>query len=92
MIVQAVLDFIRDFVVAWLYGINGMLSGFNAAEAGDAIGGVAASGGRVIALFISPGVWGPITVAWGLFLTVYFATALIAIVARRGAGGGSAGK
>lgn len=85
MIIQAILDFVRDVVVNWVAGVAAIAQGAGASAAGAAIGGVAAQAGHFLALFIAPGVWPAIVVAWGVFLTVWLATGLVAIVARRGA-------
>jgi len=84
MIIQALIDFFRDVFVNWLTGLNGLLTGVDPEEAGTAIGSVAASAAHILALFISPGVWGAVVTTWGIWLTVWLATALIAIIARRG--------
>lgn len=85
MIVQAIIDFFRDVIVNWLSGMSGLTGGINPAEAGAAIGGVAAQAGHVLALFVSPGVWPAIVGAWTVFLSVWVITGLVAIIARRGA-------
>lgn len=85
MIIQAVLDFVRDVIVNWISGVASLASGAGASAAGAAIGGVAAQAGHFLALFVSPGVWPAVVTAWGVFLTVWLGTGLVAIVARRNA-------
>lgn len=85
MIFQGVMDFIRDIIVNWISGVSTIAQGAGAGAAGAAIGGVAAQAGHFIALFISPGVWPAMVTAWGVFLTVWLATGLVAIIARRNA-------
>lgn len=84
MIIQGLLDFVRDVVVTWISGVQTIAGGIDPGAAGAAIGGVAAQAGHFLALFISPGVWPVMVAAWGVWLVVWLATGLVAIVARRG--------
>lgn len=84
MIIQAIMDFFRDIIVNWISGFADIASAIGAGDAGTAVGGVAAQAGHVIALFVSPGVWPAIVGAWGVWLAVWTATGLVAIIARRG--------
>lgn len=84
MIPQAFLDFIRDILVNWVTGIGNLASGIGPEAAGAAIGGAAAQAGHFLALFIAPSMWPAISTTWGIYLTVWLATAVVAMVARRG--------
>lgn len=84
LIVQTVLDFFRDSLVTWIGGLTTAAAGLNLRAAGAAVGGVAAQAGHFLALFVSPGVWGAVSAAWGVWLSVWALTALVAIIARRG--------
>lgn len=84
MIIQSILDLIRDLLVNWASGLDTLLDGIDAASAGSAIGGGAAGAGHLLALFVDPGWWGTIIAAWSAWMAVWLATALIAIIARRG--------
>ena len=83
MITQSILDFIRDVIVNWTSGFGSFLGGIDAAGAGAAVGGAAASAGHLLALFIDPGVWPAVASAWVVFLGVWLSTAVVAIVGRR---------
>lgn len=83
MITQAVLDFVRDFLLNWVSGFGSIAAGMGAGAAGSAVGAVAAQAGRLLALFIAPSVWPSILVAFGVFLLVWLSTGVIAIFARR---------
>lgn len=85
MITQAILDFIRDVVVNWVTGVGTASEGIGAAQAGAAIGGVAGQAGHFLALFVSPAVWPFMVAAWGIWFTAWLTTAVVAIIARRGA-------
>lgn len=89
MITQGLLDFIRDVVVNWLTGLGVLVAPLDAAGAGAAIGGAASGGSAILWLIIDPGWWGTVTAAFGLWLAVWLATSLIAIVGRRMAGSGA---
>lgn len=92
MITQGILDFFRDVVVNWIAGLSVLVAPVDAAGAGAAIGGVASGGGAVLWTFIDPNWWSTITAAFGAWLVVWLATALVAILGRRMApasGGGS---
>lgn len=84
MITQGLMDFFRDVIVNWISGVNGLMGGLDAGSAGAAIGGVADQAGHFLALFISNGVWPALLAAWGVWLAVWLATGLVAIVSRRG--------
>lgn len=84
MIPQLLMDWLRDVIAQWLSGLNDLLSGFASAAAGSGLGGAMTQAGHVLALFISPGVWGAVFAAWGTWLGVWSVTGLIAIIARRG--------
>lgn len=83
MIIQALLDFIRDAVLNWVSGVGSIASGMGAGPAGAAIGGVAGQAGHFLALFVSPGVWPSMVTTWVVWLGVWLTTGAIAIVARR---------
>lgn len=83
MIIQAVLDFLRDAVTNWISGFGTLAAGVGAGAAGAAIGGVAAQAGRFLALFISPGVWPVMVGTWVVWLSVWLTTGAVAIFARR---------
>jgi len=84
MITQGLLDFLRDFILNWIVGVNALMSGMDAAAAGAAIGGVAAVAGHILTLFISNSVWGAVVTTWAAWLSVWLTTGLIAIISRRG--------
>lgn len=83
MITQALLDFLRDVVVNWITGTDSLMQGVDAGAAGAALGGVAALGGHVLALFVANSVWPAILSTWAVWLSVWLATGLIAIFSRR---------
>lgn len=83
MIIQAIIDFVRDVIVNWTAGFNSLLGGIDASAAGAAVGGAAADAGHVLALFIAPSIWPGVVGAWVVFLSVWFVTAVVAIVGRR---------
>lgn len=84
MILQNIMDWFRDIIVGWMSGINDLMSGFASGAAGSGLGGAMTQAGHVLALFISPGVWGAVFAAWAAWLGVWSVTGLIAVIARRG--------
>lgn len=84
MIPQMFMDWIRDIILSWIDGLNGVLSGFDAAAAGAGLGGVMSQAGHILALFVSPGVWPIMFGAWAAWLALWSITGLIAVIARRG--------
>lgn len=89
MIVQSVIDFIRDVLVNWLVGINGLIDLGSAQGAAAGFGGAALAVSRILALFLDSAFWGGFVALFVTFLAVWAITALIAIVGRRAAGGPS---
>lgn len=83
MIAQAILDFFRDVALNWIGGMNTLASGIDAPAAGAAVGGVAAQAGHVLGLFIDSSVWPILVGTWAVWIVVWLATALIAMIARR---------
>lgn len=84
MIPQAIMDLFRDLVVTIIIGISLPFGDINAIDAGAGLGSATALAGRLLALFIDPGMWGVILGSFGAFLTVFGVTGIIAIFARRG--------
>lgn len=84
MIPQAILDWLRDAIVTFLAIVNLPieLMGGDAAAAG--LGSIIGIAGAVLALFVSPGLWGPVLIAWGTYLSLWGITGLIAVITRRG--------
>jgi hypothetical protein len=87
VIFQAFLDFVRDALLGAVNWGSSLTSGVDMTAAGAAIGGVAAQGGHVLALFVSPSVWGVVVTSFTAYVTVWVGTALIAVIGRRAAGG-----
>lgn len=83
MIIQAVLDFLRDVILNWISGVGSLAAGIGSQAAGAAIGGAAAQAGHFLALFVASGVWGALVAAWGVWLGVWLTTGMVAIFARR---------
>lgn len=85
MIIQSMLDFFRDLFATWVDGVSSLIPGDVAVAAGEGLGAAAGAVSRVLALFVSPTLWPSVLSMFSTFLVVFFLTALIAIVSRRGA-------
>lgn len=86
MIVQGILDFLRDVVVNWVTGAASLLGGIDLEGAGAGLGSVASGVGSILGLFVAPSVWGAVVAAFLLFVSIYAGTAIVAVLGRRGAG------
>lgn len=88
MIPQTLMDWFRDLIVAMLDNMATLLAGMDAAAAAGGIAGGLSAAGKLLALFISPGVWGSLMTVFGIWLAVWGITGVIAIIGRRGASSG----
>lgn len=83
MITQGFLDFIRNTLLNWFSGLSTLAGPDQWQEVGAAIRGGTSGVGSFLSLLFTNSGWGWVLGTYGLFLTVWLGSSLVAIVGRR---------